>query len=185
MSNETHQAGLLPPNATALERAAARAFEAATALDVPLRELWNPDTCPVELLPWLAWAVVSENWEASWPESVKRARIKASVGIHKIRGTTAAVRRVVNSFGADLAMREWWQQSPKGEPYTFTLALKVHPNLPQSPQYLDSILRVVDEAKPARAHYTFSIARSARADVATPTAALPVTYARLDLMEAA
>lgn len=176
---------LLPPNATALERAAARVNAAATDLPVPLRELWNPDTCPVELLPWLAWSVVSENWEAGWPESVKRQRIRASVATHKIRGTVAAVRNVIKSFGADLALREWWQTSPEGNPYTFTLDLYVHPNMPQDQQFLDSILRVVDEAKPARAHYTFSVVRGLTADLAVIAGALPVQYARLDLMAVA
>ena len=47
---------LLPHNASPQERA----IEAATArladVPVPLRDLWNPETCPAELLPWLAWA---------------------------------------------------------------------------------------------------------------------------------
>jgi len=43
---------LLPPNATDTERAIEATTERTTDLPVPLRTLWNPDTCPADLLPW-------------------------------------------------------------------------------------------------------------------------------------
>ena len=48
-------ARLLPTNASELERLAAEAFAQIERVPVPLRDLWNPDACPVELLPYLAW----------------------------------------------------------------------------------------------------------------------------------
>jgi len=42
---------LLPPSATPLERYAAAALAALGQLRVPLRDLWNPMTCPIDLLP--------------------------------------------------------------------------------------------------------------------------------------
>ncbi|MCD9124037.1 phage tail protein I, partial [Cupriavidus sp. UGS-1] len=48
---------LLPPNATPLERNLATVgAEAIAGVPVPLRDLWNPATCPPALLPFLAWA---------------------------------------------------------------------------------------------------------------------------------
>ena len=41
-------ARLLPANATELERLAAEVLAQIERVPVPLRQLWNPDTCPVE-----------------------------------------------------------------------------------------------------------------------------------------
>lgn len=32
---------------------------------VSIRELWNPDTCPANLLPWLAWSFSVDRWMIS------------------------------------------------------------------------------------------------------------------------
>ncbi|MGZ7142707.1 phage tail protein I, partial [Streptococcus pyogenes] len=47
---------LLPGNATELERNATQALAQIERVPIPLRDLWNPDTCHAELLPYLAWA---------------------------------------------------------------------------------------------------------------------------------
>ena len=47
---------LLPRNATGAERAIEGATARVGAVPTPFRDLWNPDTCPAALLPWLAWA---------------------------------------------------------------------------------------------------------------------------------
>lgn len=65
----------------------------------PLRQLWNPATCPVDLLPWLAWAFSVDEWDADWPEATKRAAIAASISIHRRKGTVASVREALRAFG--------------------------------------------------------------------------------------
>ncbi|CAL4868214.1 hypothetical protein MMA231_02489 [Asticcacaulis sp. MM231] len=47
---------VLPPNASHLERALEAAIQT-PALPVPIRDLWSPDRCPVQYLPWLARAL--------------------------------------------------------------------------------------------------------------------------------
>lgn len=47
-------ARLLPVGSSPLEVAAARACAEIEKTPVSLRTLWNPDTCPANLLPWLA-----------------------------------------------------------------------------------------------------------------------------------
>ncbi|MGC6821114.1 phage tail protein I, partial [Pseudomonas aeruginosa] len=47
---------LLPRNASELERLAAQALAEIQRVPIPLRTLCNPDTCPANLLPYLAWA---------------------------------------------------------------------------------------------------------------------------------
>ncbi|KDT37295.1 phage tail protein I [Escherichia coli 3-105-05_S3_C2] len=47
---------LLPTGSSPLEVAAAKACAEIEKTPVSIRELWNPDTCPANLLPWLAWS---------------------------------------------------------------------------------------------------------------------------------
>jgi len=91
---------ILPPNATDLERnieqSATRAIE---QLPVPIRDLWNPDTCPRHLLPWLAWALDVELWQSDWPEAVQRSAIKASIDVHNHMGTAGGLKLALESLG--------------------------------------------------------------------------------------
>ncbi len=76
---------------------------------MPLRDLWNPATCPVSFLPYLAWAFSVDRWDEGWTESVKRQVVKDAFYIHQHKGTTSAVRRVVEPFGFLIRIIEWWQ----------------------------------------------------------------------------
>lgn len=90
---------LLPVGSSALEVAAAEACAAIDALTVPLRQLWNPDNCPLALLPYLAWAWSVDRWDESWPESTKRGVVRAAYFVHRHKGTLGALRRVVEPLG--------------------------------------------------------------------------------------
>lgn len=114
---------LLPPNATAQERALSEAI--ARVSDVPLlvRESWDPDTCPAELLPWLAWAYSVDAWDVEWTEQEKRDVIRASLDVHKHKGTIGAIDRALKPLGYLIEVIEWWETTPKGEPYTFSIVM--------------------------------------------------------------
>src|SRR5690606_31567944 len=116
---------LLPGNATELERNAAQALAQIQRVPIPLRELWNPDTCPVELLPYLAWAFSVDRWSQAWPESAKRAAIRAAYFIHAHKGTIGALRRVVEPLGYLIEVLESWEEVPAGVPGTFRLLIGV------------------------------------------------------------
>jgi len=90
---------LLPPNATALEHAADAAMARIADVNVPIRDLWNPDLCPEAVLPWLAWALSVEPWDADWAAWQQRKVIKASIPVHRIKGTVAAVKQVLAAAG--------------------------------------------------------------------------------------
>jgi phage tail P2-like protein len=113
-------ADLLPPNASAQERALSEAMARLAAVPVPMRDLWNPDTCPAHLLPWLAWALSVDHWDAIWPEERKRAVIKASVEVHRFKGTPAAVERHLEALGFNAVVQEWPEYD--GDPYKFKVA---------------------------------------------------------------
>src|SRR5690606_22114535 len=103
---------LLPLNSTELERAVEVASVELT--EVPLRTLYNPDTCPAHLLYQLAWAWSVDRWDENWPEAVKRSVIRSSFFIHSRKGTIGALRRVVEPFGYLIEVIEWWQTEPRG-----------------------------------------------------------------------
>lgn len=67
---------LLPPGSTSLERRLAQTCSGISDLQVPLRDLWNPATCPVSFLPYLARAFSVDRWDEGWTESVKRLVVK-------------------------------------------------------------------------------------------------------------
>ncbi|MGK6323780.1 phage tail protein I [Sphingomonas sp. DT-51] len=100
---------LLPPNATALERALETATARLGDVPSPLRALVDPDSCPAELLPYLAWAIAIDSWSEDWPEAIRRARVRAAIPIQRRKGTVASVRDLIASFGGALALREWWE----------------------------------------------------------------------------
>jgi phage tail P2-like protein len=79
---------------------------------VAIRDVWSPDDCPLDLLPWLAWGLSLDNWSTDWPESIKRERVRKAIAIARRKGTAESVRSVVASFGGSVAIREWWQSEP-------------------------------------------------------------------------
>ena len=136
---------LLPLNSTPLERGIEATFAETTL--IPLRTLYNPDTCPVHLLPHLAWAWSVDRWDPAWPEPVKRVAIKASFYIHKHKGTIGALRRVVEPLGYLIEVLEWWQTVPEGVPGTFALKVGVLDTGITEEMYLE-LERLIDDAKP-------------------------------------
>lgn len=90
---------LLPPNATAVEAALASATARLADVPAPIPALWDPATCPAALLPWLAWALSVDAWDAGWTDETKRRVIAASVATHRLKGTVGAVKRAVAVAG--------------------------------------------------------------------------------------
>ncbi|MBV8973104.1 MAG: phage tail protein I [Sphingomonadaceae bacterium] len=175
-------ASLLPPNATqtelSLEAAAARVGD----VPVPIRSLWNPATCPVAFLPWLAWALSVDTWNPDWAEATKRARIATAIDVQRHKGTLKAIRAVVAVFGGAVSIREWWQQSPAGVPHTFDVVLDVGyvGGQPPSAQLIDDVVTAIDRAKPARSHFGFALAIDAVVREGLIAVARPVVLARLE-----
>lgn len=120
MQNKFHS--LLPPNATAPEIALEQAHaERLAAIPLPLREIRDPDTCPLALLPWLAWEYSVDTWNTDWTEEEKRNAVRRAEFIHRHRGTPAAVEISLSDSPFNTQVVEWFEQSPPGEPYTFLL----------------------------------------------------------------
>jgi len=144
-------ADLLPPNATQLERRIAEVNADLGDLPAPLRDLYNPETCPVEWLPWLAHFFSVDAWAPTWSEAQKRDTIKTSIKVHQLKGTIGAVRRALSAIGFDARLQEWFNQLPAGAPFTY----KLHLNASQvgfTKADLQYLQRVVDDTKNLRSH---------------------------------
>ncbi len=89
---------LLPPNRTVLETALEQAISAEIDPSA-IATLWDPHTCPIDVLPWLAWAFSVDDWDDTWRETVKRAVVAESIETHKLKGTVSAIRRVFTALG--------------------------------------------------------------------------------------
>lgn len=145
MSNDR----LLPVGSSLLEVAAAQAAADIMRVPVPLRTLWNPQTCPVALLPYLAWALSVDRWDFNWPEVTRRSVIADSFYVHQHKGTISAIRRVVEPLGYVIRVLEWWETGT--EPGTFGLDIGVTEKGITEEMYLE-MERLIADAKPASRH---------------------------------
>ncbi|BAE74286.1 Phage tail protein (Tail_P2_I) [Sodalis glossinidius str. 'morsitans'] len=142
---------LLPPNAPALMQRIERACEQSTTLPVPLRPLWDPSHCPVNLLPWLAWSLSVDRWDPDWPAQTKRQAIRQAHFIHRHKGTISALKRAVEPLGYIIRVIEWWQSGD--EPGTFRLDVDVQENGITEAMYQE-LERLIADAKPVSRHMT-------------------------------
>lgn len=140
---------LLPVGSSALEVAAAEACAVIETLPVPLRRLWSADNCPVALLPYLAWAWSVDRWDAGWSESTKRAVVKASQYVHRHKGTSGSIRRVVEPLGYLIRLVEWWKTGDA--PGTFRLEVVVLDTGITEEMYQE-LERLIADAKPCSRH---------------------------------
>ncbi|MCK4131022.1 phage tail protein I [Ralstonia pseudosolanacearum] len=164
-------ATLLPPNATPLERRAAQAGGRIERVPVPLRDLWNPATCPAELLPFLAWSFSVDRWNPAWPLATKRAVTAAAYFVHRKKGTIGALRRAVEPLGFLIRVIEWWQTNPPGPRGSFRLDVGVLQTGIDEAMYAE-LERLIDDAKPcSRPMLGLQISIEARGTQATSAAA--------------
>ncbi len=174
-------ASILPPNATPV----AKAVEAATArlgeVPVQIREVWNADTCPQELLPWLAWGLGLQTWSSDWPEAVQRQRVKNAIPIARTMGTAKSVRDVVASFGGAVALKEWWETDPPGTPGTFTLVVQLNGpgGSEATSDFVNQVIDEVTRTKPVRAHFTFTQGLAAAGAIGMAGGARTASFARV------
>jgi phage tail P2-like protein len=151
---------LLPHNSTPLERALATAGDLGVDPEI-IRGVADSARCPVDFLPWLAWAMSVEGWDAAETEEQQRALIRQSIPIHKHKGTVGAIRRVLKAVGVTADYKEWTQISG-AVPYSFELTAWANDNRPGegsilSPQLFQRLRALVDATKNERSHYKLKL----------------------------
>lgn len=143
----------------------------------PIRPLWNPATCPLDLLPWLAWAFSVDVWNSNWSEEVKRAVVATSIETHRKKGTVGAVKGALAALGAGSALVEWWQKSPTGTPHTFTINLVSGDS---SLEMQDAMAAAIDRTKPLRSHYDIVYGVATEGTINVVALFRPGVFVRLD-----
>jgi phage tail P2-like protein len=97
---------LLPPNATPLETGLARLGQRLSAVELPIADLWNPQTCPLPALPWLAWTLSVDTWDTDWTEERKRAITAGAIAAQRRKGSVAVVREALRTIDERLELVE-------------------------------------------------------------------------------
>lgn len=173
---------LLPPSASDKDRAIAAACARIGELPSPLRALWDPETCPEPLLPWLAWSLGVEEWDEAWPAATKRLLCRFAIATRRIRGTRKAVEDSVIAYGARLSLREWWELSPPGDPHTFSVVIDYGTGSGTATEKLQAdVIRAIERNKPLRSHYSLTVAIPVAGAVNVVGFARPGVFARLQL----
>lgn len=120
-------------------------------------------------------------WRDSWPVDVKRQVLKALIKDKSRQGTLAAVKSAVSSIGSAAFIKEWWQMQPEGKPHTFNITIdQTELEGIASEDLLLDLKRLVDDAKPVRSQYTFTIMQKAFVNVYRFNALRAVSYARIN-----
>lgn len=152
---------LLPFNASQLEKDLETVLARTDNVPVLINTVWDPERCPENLLPWLAWALSVDTWDSGWSDSTKRNLIANSLQIHRTKGTVSAIERVLGVLGVDAELIEWFEYD--GAPHTFRLTAWANANLDTDAEVILSALLyrslkdAIDNVKPARSHYDFRV----------------------------
>lgn len=140
---------LLPPSSTTWLRYTEAGTARLSAITIALRTLWTPTASPVDLLPYLAWALSVDRWDKDWPAERKIAAIQRSYWLHRRKGTRAAVRRVVEDMGFSATFAEWFEVGD--EPGTFRLEVDIN-EIGLTAKTLAELNRLISDAKPVSRH---------------------------------
>ncbi|MBA4087367.1 MAG: phage tail protein I [Novosphingobium sp.] len=174
---------LLPPNATGAERALEQAMRAGIDLSA-VGTLWNPETCPPDVLPFLAWGLAISHWDSTWSEAQKRAAVAGAIPFHQIKGTHAAVEQILARFHPLLSIVEWWEANPRRSPHTFEVRAPAGPGGIDASfltnETAEAIIRDVAAAKPLRAHFDFVFSLETQATLWMAGGFMPGTTTRAD-----
>jgi len=180
-------ADLLPPNATAYERAVDAVGARIDDVPVPLQTILNPATCAAELLPWLAWSLSIDRWNADWTEEQKRFEVARAIDLQRKKGTPASVEAVLASFDELLTITEWFEQQPPGPIHSFVIDLPLDDQggPRATAAFTAAVVRDVIRIKPLRSHFEMrqSLATFARIYLVGAARAAGETRLRGDLTD--
>jgi len=137
---------LLPINATKQERALSLTAARSGTVTVAVGQLWDPFTCPVGVLPWLAWSLAVDPWESEWTEVQKRQAIADSIAVHRVKGTIGALKRALQAVGYECVVND-----QTGTAYTFRVGIDVTSGAAINEAYSQAE-RISLKVKNARSH---------------------------------
>ena len=148
----------------------------AEKVDIPSLYL-NIDRLPSKALDHLATQYDVTVWRDSWNDTLKRNVLKQAISDKRKKGTLSAVKKAVESLGSAVEIVEWWQKTPKGEPYTFTITatLNMSPDV-VTDEMQEDLMSMIDDAKPLRSHYDFILQRGIKGGIGIYAHMRAITY---------
>ncbi|WP_456390235.1 phage tail protein I [Profundibacter sp.] len=158
---------LLPPNATRTERDLEQVLARMVDIPVPINTLWNVETCPEAMLPYLAWALSVDVWDARWSLEIKRNVLRQAVPMHRVKGTRASVEAALATLGFTVDLSEWFEYG--GDVHTFRLdafgADVYSAGFSIDAALHATVTRLIQHTKPARSQFVLRIGESFAAEV--------------------
>lgn len=102
-------------------------------------------------------------WRDTWNIALKRSVLKATIANKRIVGTVKAVRNALDAISTTLDLKEWWQESPMGDPHTFTVVATMSDvSGGTSVERQEDLIAQIESAKPVRSWYTLKVNQALR-----------------------
>ncbi|MFJ7285802.1 phage tail protein I [Pseudomonas sp. NPDC099000] len=184
MSDDTPRPSLLPANSSPLEKALDLGFGTLLErIEPPFPELMEPSATPFAFLPYLALDRGVGEWDTQASESEKRLTIALSWQIQRQAGTDKALSHAVESMGFTPHISPWYQQQPRGNPYTFDVQATIGRSWSSGDQ--TRLIRRINAAKSERDEVTITIVHETHGGLRMTAAADPGLTIRDDCRPAA
>jgi len=164
MTEEENLDSLLPANSSPLEKALDLAFgKLLERVIPPFPELMSPQQTPIDFLPYLGADRGVSEWDAQASETEKRLTVSLSWQIQRQAGVHKALSHAVESLGFTPNISAWYEQHPRGTPYTFDVQAII--GRVWSSGDHNRLIRRINAAKSERDQGTIPIVHETRGDV--------------------
>lgn len=144
-------ASILPSSASDFEKKLDSALAHITDFSIPTEHLWNPWLCPIDALPYLAWAMNVDRWDDNWSEQVKRQVVAVAPEIYRIKGTRRALDLALSALNLSLEVVEWHEKVPRGQRGTFSVNV-YSDKTPVTNELAHEVIKTIDNVKRRSAH---------------------------------
>lgn len=167
---------LLPANVTPLESSLeALIHDRFDGLTIDHQTLMDPANCPVQFLPFLAWALSVDVWDAAWPQAIQRRVIANSPAVHRAKGTRAAAAAALDGLMVQAGITEWWQPGGSGVAGTFIIRAYASARWTDgapliTPDLIVAIRAMVTASAPVSRPWTLQVGVAAAADIGAAVA---------------
>jgi len=118
-------------------------------------------------------------WNSAWDIDTKRAVLKTAIADKRKMGTRGAVQRAIEAVAPIATITEWWQDtSGDMPPHTFEIDLLQEGSAVDA-ETQASVIAQVNEVKPVRSHFTFSVGQMLGGNVYFAGVLRSIAYARV------
>ncbi len=144
-------------NKTELMLALEQVFEQIYNLkEFKIKDFWNPNKCPKNLLPYLAGQLGVDFWSDDWTQEYQRRICQKALQINNYRGTIGSLKLVAEALGMGLEVKEWFEYE-EGDPSRIAGTGKIILYLGEN-EFTSTEFTVIEEAALKTKRLSFHIA---------------------------